>query len=169
MSAVYALYPDGESAQRAVNGLRAAGLSPDAITIITGEPIEDQAFFERDKATRMWYIASAGGFVGLCFSTWLTRMTELAWPLKTGNMPIVAWWPNLIVMFEMTMLFGILSAVLTLLVTAGLRPGRPLPALYDPAIMDGQILVGVVEPRDAFAVETALRAPGGEIKRICDS
>jgi len=27
MSAVYALYPDGESAQRAVNGLRAAGFS----------------------------------------------------------------------------------------------------------------------------------------------
>ena len=163
MSAVYGLYADGASAQRAVNGLRAAGLTRDRITIITAEPLEHQEFFDADKSTWMWYIASAGGFVGLCFSTWLTRMTELAWPLKTGNMPIVAWWPNLIIMFEMTMLFGILSAVLTLLVTARL-PG-PRPALYDPDIMDGKILVGVVNPANASAVERALSQPGAEIRR----
>ena len=45
MSAVYGLYADGSAAQRAVNGLRAAGVAPGAITIITGEPLEDQAFF----------------------------------------------------------------------------------------------------------------------------
>jgi hypothetical protein len=166
MSAVYGLYRDGASAQRAVNGLRAAGLTSDRITIITAEPLEHQEFFETDKSTWMWYIASAGGFVGLCFSTWLTRMTELAWPLQTGNMPIVAWWPNLIVMFEMTMLFGILSAVLTLLVTAGLRPGRRPPALYDPAVMDGKNLVGVANPPDPAAIERALGAPGAEIRSI---
>jgi hypothetical protein len=164
MSAIYGLYADGDSAQRAVNGLRDAGLPADAITVISGEPIEDQEFFEVNKSTWMWYIASAGGFVGLAFATWLTRMTELAWPLPTGNMPIVAWWPNLIIMFEMTMLFGILATVLTLLVTAGL-PGR-LPALYDPAIADGKILVGVSNPADAAAVERALSAPGAEIKRV---
>jgi hypothetical protein len=163
MSAVYALYPDGDSAQHAVNALRAAGLSGDAITIISGEPIEDQAFFETDKATWMWYIAAVGGFVGLAFATWLTTMTERAWPLNTGNMPIVSWWPNLIIMFELTMLFGILAAVITLFVTARL-PGR-MPALYDPAIMDGKILVGVVNPRDPATVERALAVRGAEIKR----
>ncbi len=163
MSAIYALYPDGASAQRAVNALRAAGLSSDAITILSGEPIEDEEFFEVDKATWMWYLASAGGAVGLVYATWLTTMTERAWPLNTGNMPIISWWPNLIIMFEMTMLFGILAAVLTLLVTARL-PGRK-PALYDPAIMDGKILVGVVNPRDASSIERALAAPGAEIKR----
>ena len=163
MSAVYALYQDSDAAQRAVNALQAGGVSRDAITVLSGEPIEDQPFFETDKATWMWYLASAGGAVGLTFATWLTRMTELAWPIKTGNMPIVSWWPNLIIMFEMTMLFGILAAVLTLLVTARL-PG-PRPALYDPAIMDGKILVGVVNPRDPAAVERALSSPGAEIKR----
>jgi hypothetical protein len=166
MSAVYGLYPDGVSAQRAVSGLRSAGLAPDQITIISAEPIEDQEFFETDKATWMWYIASFGGLVGLTFSTWLTRMTELAWPLQTGNMPIVAWWPNLIIMFEMTMLFGILAAVLTLLVTAGLRPFRRPAALYDPAVMDGKILVGVANPRDRAAIERALTTPGAEIKSV---
>jgi hypothetical protein len=167
MSAIYGLYADGDSAQRAVNGLRAAGLEPGAITVITGEPLEDQHFFEQDKKTWMWYIASFGGLAGMLVSTWFTRMTELAWPLPTGNMPIVAWWPNLIVIFEMTMLGAILSAVVTLIVTAGLmRKGAPL---YDPAVTDGRILVGVRNPPDATlsAVERALMAGGAaELKRM---
>jgi hypothetical protein len=163
MSAVYALYPDGDSAGRAINGLRAAGVSGDAITVITSEPLEHHEFFETDKSTWMWYIASFGGLVGLLFATWLTRMTELAWPLQTGNMPIVAWWPNLIIMFELTMLFAILSAVITLLVTAGL-PGRR-SRIYDARVMDGMILVGVDNPSDAAAVERALAGGGGEVIR----
>ena len=164
MSAIYALYPDGDSAQRAVNSLKAAGLGEDAITVVAGEPLEHYPFFETDKSTWMWYIASFGGLVGLTFATWLTRMTELAWPLNTGNMPIVAWWPNLIIMFELTMLFAILAAVLTLLVTAGL-PGRR-GAIYDPQVMDGKILVGVANPPDAAAVERALASAGATVIKL---
>ena len=166
MSAVYALYSDPDAAQRAVDGLHAAGLDDSRITILTGEPFEEHAFAHRDKATWIWYIASVGGLLGLLGSTWLTRMTELAWPLQTGNMPIVAWWPNLIVIFEMTMLGAILSAVITLIVTAGLM--RKGPALYDPAVTDGKILVGVENPPEANlpAVERALMAGGaGKLKR----
>ena len=162
MSAVYALYSTPDAAQRAVNGLRAAGIGDDRITILSSEPIEEHEFAHRDKATWMGWIAAAGGVTGLAFATWLTRMTELAWPLPTGNMPIVAWWPNLIIMFEMTMLFAILAAVITMLVTARL-PGRR-PALYDPDVMNGKILVGVENPRDAALVERALGA--GEIRRL---
>ena len=164
MSAVYALYPSPDAAQRAVNGLRAAGIADGRITILSAEPFEEHEFAHRDKATWMGWIALGGGIVGLAFATWLARFTELAWPLKTGNMPIVSWWPNLIIMFELTMLFAILAAVLTLLVTARL-PGRR-PALYDPGIMDGKILVGVDNPADAALVERALSAPGGEVKRM---
>jgi hypothetical protein len=166
MSALYGLYGDGASAQRAVNGLRAAGVAPGEITVLTGEPLEDQHFFEENKTTRMWYIACAGGLVGMLASTWLTRMTELAWPLRTGNMPIVAWWPNLIVIFEMTMLGAILSSVATLIVTARLM--RKGPPLYDPAVTDGKILVGVQNPPAASlpALERALMAGGAaELKR----
>ena len=162
MSAVYGLFSSPDAAQRAVNMLNAAGVTDDRITIVTGEPYEEHGFAHRDKATWMWYIAAAGGFAGLAFATWLTRMTELAWPLPTGNMPIVAWWPNLIIMFELTMLGGILSAVATLLVTAKLPSKRS--GLYDPAIMDGNILVGVDNPSDASAVERALS--GGIVRRL---
>ena len=146
MKAVYGLYPDGESAQRAVNGLRAAGVADSGITVISGEPMEDFEFSEMDKDTWIWYIASGGGLAGLAAATWLTTMTETSWPITTGNMPIVSWWPNLIIMFELTMLGAILATVITLVVSGGLLRRRPL--LYDPEVTDGKILVGVENPSE---------------------
>ena len=167
MKAVYALYSDGESAQRAVNGLRAAGVADSGITVISGEPIEEFEFSEMDKDTWIWYIASGGGFAGLASGAWLTTMTEKSWPITTGNMPIVSWWPNLIIMFEMTMLGAILATVVTLLITAKI-PSRE-PTLYDPEVTDGKILVGVENPRAATVdeLERALLASGvARLKRI---
>src|SRR5947208_10444281 len=143
MSAIYALYDDGATAQRAVNGLRKAGVADSTITVISDQPMEAYEFGEMNRETWIWYVASGGGLFGLLFSTWLTRMTELAWPLPTGNMPIVSWWPNLIVMFELTMLGAILATVTTLIITAGLPARR---SLYDPEIVNGRILVGVERP-----------------------
>jgi ActD protein len=166
VKAVYALYPDPDSAHRAVQGLRAAGVADPNITVISGEPIEEHELGHRDRATWMWWIASAGGLTGLAFGTWLTWMTESAWPLSTGNMPIVAWWPNLIVMFELTMLGGILAAVVTLLVTAGLPTFGA--KLYDPEVTNGKILVGVENPSPSAvpAIESALVVGGAQVKTI---
>ena len=165
MSAIYGLYDDADGAQRAVNGLRNAGVADSAITVISDQPMEAYEFGEMNRATRIWYIASGGGLVGLVFATWLTRMTELAWPLPTGNMPIVSWWPNLIVIFELTMLGAILATVATLLVTGDLLRRRP--ALYDPRVSDGKILVGVENAARAEEVERALVAAGSpQVTRI---
>ena len=166
MSAVYALYRGcRRGAARGERAARRRRRRRTRVIVIVGEPIEDQPFAHRDSATWMWYIACLGGLVGLVFATWLTRMTELAWPLQTGNMPIVAWWPNLIVMFELTMLGAILATVLTLFVTAKL-PGR-LPKLYDPEVTDGQDPRRRAEPpAAAAALEQALLAGGAaELKR----
>ena len=123
MRAVYALYPDGASAQRAVDGLRAAGVADAEITVISACPMEDFEFSHIGGKNRLWYVACAGGLVGFLASTWLTTFTEGNWPINTGGMPIVAWWPNLIIMFEMTMLGGIVATVGTLH-----RDERPPPA-----------------------------------------
>ena len=167
MSAVYALYPTADAAQRAVNALRSAGIADDAIAVASAEPMEHYEFGEMNRQTHIWYIASAGALLGLATGTWLTRTTEVAWPLPTGNMPIVAWWPNMIVMFELTMLGAILATVITLFITAKI-PTRE-PKLYDPRVSDGKILVGVENPSDssAGAIENALLSAGGaELKRV---
>jgi hypothetical protein len=168
MTAVYGLYGDPGVAQRAVDGLRAAGAADGEIVVMSSEPFEEYEFSHRDSATWLHWIAGLGGAVGLLVGYFLTRYTQEAWPLVTSGMPIVAPWPNLIVMFEMTMLGAILATVLTLLVTAKL-PSR-LPRLYDPEVSNGYILVGVQQPAASLApkLTAALERAGEGRVRILD-
>ena len=110
MKAVYALYETGDAAQRAVNGLRSAGYDDRDITVISAAPMEEYEFSHIGHESYQWYIACAGGLAGMLASTWLVTFAEQAWPITVGNMPIVAWWPNLIVIFEMTMLGAIVTS-----------------------------------------------------------
>jgi len=167
MKGVYGLYSGAREVQRAYHGLLAAGVPDSEIIIISTEPFEEYEFSHRDQATWMPKIAAAGGILGLLGATLLTRSTSLAWPLLTGNMPIVAWWPFLIIIFEMTMLGAILASVVTLLITGKLLRRRP--ALYDPAVSSGKILVGVENPKDGTvdSIERGLTAgEPSEIKRV---
>lgn len=167
MNAVYALYSTGDDAQRAVNSLRTAGYEDHDITVISGAPMEEYEFSHIGRHSFQWYIACGGGLLGLLGSTWLTTFAEKDWPIIVGNMPIVAWYPNLIVIFEMTMLGAIVSTVATLVITAGL--GRKMPKLYDPEVTNGKILVGIANPRDASGADVKralLVAPGAQLKTV---
>ena len=167
MKAVYGLYDDGRAAQQAVNRLRSAGLTDPEITILSGRPMEEFEFGHIDKATWMWWIACGGGLVGLSAAAGLAWVTEMWWPMNVGGLPSWAWWPNLIIMFELTMLGAVIATVATLFVTAGF--GRGKGRLYDPAVSDGKILVGVEDPPSARleALQSALSVtPGAEIKIV---
>ena len=164
--AIYGLYGDGQAAQQAVNRLRAAGLTDGQITILSAQPMEDFEFGHIDKANWLWWIACGGGVVGMSIGFFLTWLTETSWPINVGGLPIYAWWPNLIIIFELTMLGAILATVVALVVTAGLGRGG---GLYDPEVSDGQILVGVENPSEATVadLQKALEsAPGARIKTI---
>ena len=157
MKAVYGLYTDGQSAQQAVNRVRAAGFADHQITVLSAQPMEDYEFGQVDKATWMWWIACGGSLVGMATAFGLAWLSETSWPINVGGLPIFAWWPNLIIIFELTMLGAILATVATLVVSADLgRRSR----LYDPEVSDGKILVGVENPPDSAVheLETALGA-----------
>ena len=167
MRAVYGLYPDGESAQQAVNRLRAAGIVDRDITVISAQPMEDYEFGEMDKATWMWWIACLGGLIGMSVGLGLSWLTETSWPMNVGGLPTFAWWPNLIIIFELTMLGSILATVATLIITAFL-PGKGRN-LYDPEVTDGQILVGVEDPPEGSIpnLQATLGAPpGARVKTV---
>jgi hypothetical protein len=166
MSAVYGLFTTPELAQQAVDGLRAAGIPDREITIQSSEPLEEYEFGSRDRDTLMPWIAVLGAVIGMATGYFLTSITQRAWPLTTGGMPIVTNWSNLIVIFELTMLGAVFASVLTLLVSARI-PGR-LPKFYDAEISSGKILIGVANPRnmDTEEVEHALRASSGGIRRM---
>lgn len=166
MKAIYGLYSDGGSAQQAVNRLRAAGITDREIVVMSAQPMEDYEFGHMESKTRIWWIACLGGLIGMATAFGLAWLTEMSWPINVGGLPIFAWWPNLIIIFELTMLGAILATVITLVVTAGL--GRS-PSFYDPAVSDGKILVGVANPADARVrdLEAALAAQhGAQVKTI---
>jgi hypothetical protein len=166
MKAIYGLYGDGMSAQQAVNRLRAAGIADREIVIMSAQPMEDFEFGHMESKTRMWWIACLGGLIGMASAFGLAWLTEMLWPINVGGLPTFAWWPNLIIIFELTMLGAIVATVLTLVVTAGL--GRR-STIYDPAVSDGKILVGVANPSDSAVsdLEAALAAQhGAQIKTI---
>jgi hypothetical protein len=168
VKAVYALYPNGQSAQEGVNRLRSAGLADRDITILSGVPMEHFEFGQIDSKNRMWWLACGGALVGLTTAFSLAWIMQTWWPINVGALPVFAWWPSLIIMFELTMLGAILTTVVALLVTGGL-PGRGGQKLYDKAVTEGQILVGVENPAEASvaAYERALSAPpGAVVKKI---
>jgi Protein of unknown function (DUF3341) len=141
MTAIYGLFDRPDAAQRAYANLKRAGVASRDITVISGEPFELFEFSHRDHSLILFRLALAGGIAGFISAVLLTRGTELAWPLVTGGMPIVAWWPNLVIIFEMTMLGAIVTTVVSLLVACGLPSFRR--ELYDAEVADGKILVGV--------------------------
>ena len=165
MRALYALHGDPESAQRSVDNLKAVGIPERDIVVMSSVPLAGHAFFERDRKSLISLVAVLAGVAGAVAGIALTSLTQISWPLNTGGMPIVSIWPNLIVIFEMTMFSAILATVIALFITSGLR-GR-LPALYDPEVSNGKILIGVAGPpaERLAAIEEALHQHG-ELKRL---
>jgi hypothetical protein len=164
VKAVYALHDDADAAQRSVNGLKALGIEERDIAVMSSVPLAGHAFFERDKKSVVSLAAVLAGAAGCAGGVALTSLTQLSWPLNTGGMPIVSIWPNLIIIFEMTMLSAILATVVTLFATSGLP--RRLPAIYDPEVSNGKILIGVADP-PADRLPDIERALGGngELRR----
>jgi hypothetical protein len=164
MTATYGLFDRPDEAQRAYTGLKRAGISPRDITVVSGEPYEAFEFSHRDHSMILFRLALLGGILGFVSAVALVVGTERAWPLVTGGMPIVAWWPNLVIIFEMTMLGAIVTTVVSLLVTAKLP--RFSKSLYDPAVSDGKILVGVSGSSDAAVRDTLTASGAAAVKTI---
>ncbi len=164
---IYALCPDPNAAERAVEGLRRAGIKAGDIAVISSEPFEGHMFFHRDHETPMPWLAALGGAVGGISGYLLASLTQRSYPLPTGDMPIVALWPTGVVMYEMTMLGAILATVFTLLISARIPNWRK--QLYDREISDGMILVGATNLSEASRIEVDRvlhEASGGSVKEV---
>jgi hypothetical protein len=162
VNSIYGLFPGPDAAERGMNALRAAGIAPEKIIIMSSEPFDRYHFTEADRKTAMPWLAVFGGLVGGICGYLLARYTQVAYPITVGNMPSVSPWPTAIVTYEMTMFGAVVATVITLLITARLARRRPAP--YDPEISNGMVLIGVMDPSDATRadLENRLRRAGAE-------
>jgi len=171
MKSLYGLYLDPESAQKAVDALRASTseLKFDGrqILIASGEPHEGYEFTDSHVTVSGPYrFAVLGGIIGGSLGYLLTTVTQHSYPILTGGMPLSPTWTNGIIIYEMTMLGAILATLVTLLVGAGLPNFKGV--ITDPEISSGKILVGVVDPPDGSEPELEKRlqqAGATQIKR----
>ncbi len=170
MSVLYGLFSEPEAAQRAADSLRAAGVSEASLLVLSSEPWEEYEFGADRRRSWMPWLAACGGFLGGMAGFALVAGTQQSWPLRTGGMPVVTLWPAGIITYEMTMLGAILATVLTLLISARLRPSRR-PRLEEPALSEGFILVGVSNPPEPQRVELErrLREAGSEAVKTVPS
>jgi hypothetical protein len=161
-NSIYGLFPGPYSAEQAMESLRAAGIAPAKIVVMASEPFEEYSFAQGERATAMPWLAVLGGVIGGASGYLLAWYTQVAYPLDTGGMPIVAPWPTGIVTYEVTMMGAIIATVLALLI--GSRLPNWKTKLYDPEISRGKVLIGVLDPSDGSRsdLEDRLRRSGAE-------
>lgn len=164
--AIYGLFAGPDSADRAVNALQAAGVSRREIVVMSAEPFGEYSFSQAEHATVMPWLAVLGGVVGGVSGYLLAAYTQVAYPLNTGGMPIIAPWPTGIITYELTMLGAVIATVITLLITTALPNWGA--KLYDPEISNGKILVGVLDPSDSARadLDNRLRSSGAEQVKV---
>lgn len=148
MKILYGLYSDPETAQGAVDALNAATsdfkFDPRQILIVSGEPHEGYDFADSHLTSLPYRWAVLGGAIGALSGYLLTTLTQKAYPIATGGMPITPPWTNDIIIYELTMLGAILMTLIVLL--RGARLPNFKGVITDPEIWTGKILVGVVDP-----------------------
>ena len=152
-------FSEPAEARRAIRRLIQAGIKPDAMEVMTSQPIHGEPFIPDSKPTKLRTWAICGAALGLVGGFLLATITALNYPLIKGGMPIVAPWTVGLITYETTMLGAVLATLVGLLVELRLPNFKNLP--YDPSVVDGGVVLAVACPeRSRASVETAVGAEG---------
>lgn len=86
----------------------------------------------RMKTSPLGWFTLAGGITGFITGYALAIYSTLQWNLIVSGKPVISPLPYFVVGYELTILFGILSTVLGLLILARLPEFKSLKECYDP-------------------------------------
>jgi Alternative complex III, ActD subunit len=152
------LFADEDACARAVTAVRKAGFGmPRVFSPFTSEKILE-ALHALRSPVRLWVLL--GGMTGCATGFALTIGLSLEYPHRTAGMPIVSIPPFVIIAFELTILFGVLSAVLSFLLYGRFPRIEPEPG-YDVQFSNDRFGLVVSCVADAAGrAETLLREAG---------
>jgi len=104
-----------------------------------------------------------GGIAGCATGAWLTLWMSYDWPIVVGGKPIGSVPPYVVIMFEMTILFGALSTLLGIAFNAMFAARRLGTIAYDERFTNDKFGIFVpCGPERAGAVEALLQKSGAE-------
>lgn len=151
-----------DSTVTAIKSLKDGGHG-DEITVYSPVPrheLED-ALQQPTSPVRMWTLI--GGMTGCGIGAWLTLYMSYDWPVVVGGKPVGSIPPYVIIMFEMTVLFGALTTILGLLLNALLASRHQGTIAYDPRFTNDKFGIFVRCGADqAGAMERLLQSAGAE-------
>src|SRR6267154_1141527 len=158
---VLAVFGELDAAVGAIGRLRGAGGTD--FTVYSPVPrheLED-ALDQPVSPVRMFTLV--GGIVGCAVGAWLTLYMSYDWPLVVGGKPIGSIPPYVVIMFEMTILFGALSTILGIVFNAVFAARRFGTIQWDPRFTNDRFGIFVPAGADkAASVEKLLRDAGAE-------
>lgn len=157
---VVGIFAHLDSFTRALRSLRGAGYRE--ITLFSPVPRHElEEALERGRSP-VRFFTMGGGIAGALTGVVLTVTTSLHYPLITGGKPIISIPPFLVIVFELTILFGALGTILGMLLNIQL-PRLSLEPGYDPRFSTDRFGLRLLCGRDhAETVEKLLRASGAE-------
>ncbi len=135
----------------------------EAITVYSPVPRHEleAALQQPTSPVRMWTLI--GGITGCGIGAWLTLYMSYDWPVVVGGKPVGSIPPYIIIMFEMTVLFGALTTILGLLFNALLASRHQGTIAYDPRFTNDKFGIFVrCDGDQAAAMEGVLQRAGAE-------
>jgi len=134
---ILALFGDIDPAADAVEKLHEMGVSDENINVISGVPVAHKMLGRPHPHTNVSRLALGGAMAGFLFGLFLNFGTPNLYGVHVGGQFITPVPPGLIVTFEMTMLFALLSTFLGVFLDSYFPNYRPLE--YVGEISDGKV------------------------------
>ncbi|HVN28575.1 MAG TPA: DUF3341 domain-containing protein, partial [Candidatus Binataceae bacterium] len=103
-----------------------------------------------------------GGITGVLTGVAVTVGTSWEWNLIVGGKPVVSWPPFIIIMFELMILIGGLSAALSFFLFAGLPQLDPISGYSERFGADRFGIAVTCDQTDGSRIEALLRDAGAE-------
>lgn len=134
-----AVYEDIDPAANAIEKLHEMGITDENINVISGVPVTHKMLGRPHPWTNVSRLAMGGAVIGFFFGLFLNFGTPNLYTVIVGGQYYTPIPPGLIITFEMTMLFALLSTFLGVFLDSFFPNYRPME--YVAEVSDGKIAV----------------------------
>lgn len=158
---VLGIFPYLDATLDAIKKLRAAGHTD--FTVYSPVPRHEIEHALGQPVSPVRAFTLIGGVAGCAVGAWLTLWMSYDWPVVVGGKPVGSIPPYVIIMFEMTILFGALSTILGIVLNSAFAARRAGTIQYDERFTNDRFGIFVPAGADAASkIESLLRDSGAE-------